>query len=222
MKYYPIFLRVAQRPCVVIGGGRVAQQKVASLLKAKARITVISPDVTPMLATLARTHRMTHRARAYLTGDLDGFFLAYAATGDQRLHMQIAADAKRGSVLLNVVDQPDLCDFIVPSVMQRGELIIATSTSGASPAMARRIRQELEATYGTEYSIALELLGRLRERFASVSLSAAERQRIFGALLDSPLLEYLRAGRTGDVDRLLATAVGGGVSLASLGLEAAS
>jgi precorrin-2 dehydrogenase/sirohydrochlorin ferrochelatase len=219
MKYYPIFLRVAGRPCLVIGGGRVAEQKVQSLRQSGAQVTVISPDLTAPLAALAATRQILHQQRRYTEGDLRGFWMAYDATGDEALHAHIAREAQEAGVLLNVVDRPQLCDFIVPSVMQRGDLVIATSTSGRSPALARRIRQDIEAAIGTEYDVALRLLGRIRERLAAQPVSAADRRRIFAALVASPLLDYLRARQATEVDRLLARTVGGGVSLASLGME---
>lgn len=219
MNYYPIFLRVAGRPCLVIGGGSVAEQKVESLLKAVARVTVISPQLTPGLRALAARDQIIHQERAYRAGDLTGFFLAYAATDDATLHAQIAAEADAAGVLLNVVDRPHLCHFIVPSVMQRGDLTIATSTGGASPAMAKRIRRNLEDIFGPEYALALTLLRRVRQRLATRACTGSERQCIFNALIDSPLLEYLRHGQGGAVDALLASAVGDDVSLASLGIE---
>ncbi len=219
MKFYPICLRVAGRACLVIGGGAVAAQKVESLLNADAAVTVISPELTPALATLTTTQRVTHHRRRYQCGDLQGFFLVYAATSDAQAQMEIAREAEAAGVLLNVVDTPQLCSFIVPSIMQRGDLQIATSTSGTSPALARRIRRDLEQSFGPEYDVALRLLGRLRETFKERALPAAERQRIFGTLVDSPLIDYLRAGQHADIDRLLATTVGDGVSLATLGVE---
>jgi len=219
MNYYPIFLRVAERPCLVIGGGRVAEQKVESLLRAGAKVTVISPQLTRRLSTLAAAHDIVHEPRAYVSGDLVGFFLVCAAAGDETAQARIAAEADSAGVLLNVADRPQLCDFIMPSIVQRGELMIATSTGGASPAMARHIRQELEEIFGPEYALALTLLRRLRESLTSTTHTGAERQRIFNTLVDSPLLEFLRAGQRRDIDALLASTVGRGVSLASLGIE---
>jgi len=219
MKYYPIFLRVAGRPCLVVGGGTVAEHKVDALLRAGARVTVISPELTSKLASRAADGSITYHRRRYVAGDLHGAALAYAATDDAALHRQMADDAAAAGVLLNVVDHPGLCDFIAPAVMQRGDLLIATSTSGASPAMAKRIRRNLEQTFGPEYADALQILACLRRRLAERALSFAERQRILGALVDSSLVEYLRDGRTDEVDRLLAATVGDGVSLASLGME---
>lgn len=219
MKYYPIVLRVAGRRCLVIGGGNVAQQKAQSLLRAGAQVTVISPRVTPTLAALAAAQRIVHQPRPYARGDVGGFFLAYAATDDQQLHEVIAREAQADGVLLNVVDCPRLCDFIVPSVLERGDLLIAASTSGTSPALAKRVRHELEGRFGTEYDLALQLLGRLRRQLANHSVTPSERRRIFAALVDSPLIEYLRERQAADVDRLLAATVGSEVSLAMLGME---
>lgn len=219
MNYYPVFLRVAGRPCLVIGGGSVAEQKADSLLKAGARVTVISPQLTPRLRVLAAANEIAHHKRGYAAGDVAGFFLVHAATDDDTLHAQIAAEADAAGVLLNVVDQPPLCHFIMPAIMQRGELMIATSTGGASPAMARRIRRELEAIFGPEYALALRLLRGVRERLLASACSGTERQRIFNALVDSPLLDYLRRGQDHAVDALLSSTVGGDVCLASLGIE---
>ncbi len=219
MNYYPIFLRVAGRPCLVVGGGRVAEQKVESLLTAGARVTVISPRLAPRLQALATAGHMTHVPRTYTEGDLTGFLLVCAATDDSPLQARIAAEAETAGVLINVVDCPQLCDFITPSVMERGDLMIATSTNGASPAMAKRIRRELEQTFGPEYELALRLLRRVRESLLASTCTSTKRQQIFNTLVDSPLLEYLRDGRHRDIDALLGSAMGAGVSLASLGIE---
>lgn len=219
MNYYPIFLRVAGRPCLVIGGGHVAEEKVQSLLTAGARVTVISPQLTQGLTALATTDQITHQDRSYGSGDVAGFFLAYAATDDEELHIKIAAEAAAAGVLLNVVDRPQLCGFIMPSVMERGDLVIATSTGGASPAMAKRIRRQLEEIFGPEYALALTLLRRVRESLAASPHNGAERQRIFNTLVDSPLLDYIRHGQRHDINALLAATVGNDISLAALGIE---
>jgi precorrin-2 dehydrogenase/sirohydrochlorin ferrochelatase len=219
MKYYPIFLRVAQRPCLVVGGGAVATQKVATLLRAEAVVTVLSPELTAALRTLAARGRIRHQARPYEAGDVRGFVLVYAATGDEAVNRQVAAEATAAGALVNIVDRPELCSFIAPAVLERGDLIIATSTSGAAPAMARRIRQDLEAIFGEEYALALQVLGRVRQRLSQSTHTAAERRRIVTALAASPLVELLRAHKPAEVDRLLASTVGEDTSLASLGLD---
>lgn len=219
MKYYPVCLRVAGRSCVVIGGGNVAEQRVESLLSAGARVTLVAPALTPQLSSRTTSGQVAHRARTYTRGDLVGFFLACAATDDPQVQENVTAEARDAGVLLNVVDRPELCDFIMPAVTQRGDLIVATSTSGTSPALARRIRRQLDRTFGPEYAVALRLLGRVRAHLRSARYNPAERRRILTTLAESPLLDHLRAGRRDRVDALLAATVGGGVSLASLGME---
>ena len=219
MKYYPICLRVADRPCLVIGGGPIAEQKARSLLDAAARVTVVSPDLTAGLAEWVRTGRIVHIPRGYRPGDLVGATLVYAATDDEDLHAQVARDAHEAGVPVNVVDRPRLCDFIVPSILVRGDLLVAVSTSGASPALAKRIRRDLEAFFGPEYAVALTLLRRLRVQLGKRGVPSAERQRIFTTLAASPLVEHLQHGRRHAVDRLLTDAVGWDVSLATLGVD---
>lgn len=219
MKYYPVFLRVAGRGCVVIGGGKVAEQKVESLLKAGARVTVISPELSPRLTALAATQAIECRQRPYVTGDLSACFLAYAASDDEHVQLRVAEEARAAGVLLNAVDRPQLCDFIAPAVVERGNLAVAISTGGTSPALAKRIRQDLEEVFGSEYELTLDLLGRLRQCLAVRSRSRAQRRRIFSMLVNSPLIDYLRQRQTDEIDRLLAEIVGGGISLASLGME---
>ncbi len=218
MKFYPVFMRVAGRPCLVVGGGEVAARKVDDLLRAHAAVTVVSPTVVSAIADHARQGRIRHHARGYQPTDLAGAFLAYAATDDEALHARIAGEARAAGVLLNVVDRPHLCDFITPSIMERGDLIIATSTSGASPALARRIRVQLERLFGPEYAVALQVLAALRAHLVRAALSPAERTRILNGLVDSPLIDHLRAGEPAAVDRLLA-AVATDMSLATLGVE---
>jgi precorrin-2 dehydrogenase/sirohydrochlorin ferrochelatase len=219
MKYYPMFLRVAGQRCLVVGGGRVAEQKVTALVEAAAHVTVISPATTPKIAALAAMQAIAHHPRQYVSGDVCGFFLAFAATDDEQVQQQLSQDAQAAGVLLNVADRPELCDFIVPAVMEQGDLVIATSTGGASPALAKRIRLDLQESFGPEYAEALQLLRRLRQRLADRVASPAERQRILTALVNSPLLEYLRRRQTQAIDQLLAETVGDGVSLATLGMN---
>jgi precorrin-2 dehydrogenase/sirohydrochlorin ferrochelatase len=150
MRYYPVFLGVADRSCVVVGGGEVAARKVGSLLDARARVTVISPHLTDELATQVAAGIIAHTARGYRPGDLHGYFLAYAATSDEQVHEQIARDAEAEGILLNVVDRPHLCTFIVPAVLRRGDLQVAVSTGGGSPALAGRVRDAIDASLGDE------------------------------------------------------------------------
>lgn len=219
MHYYPIFLDLRVHSCLVIGGGTVAERKVESLLRARGQVAVISPTCTAQLRSWAKTGAITLYERPYRPGDLQGFSLVFAATNDEALHARIAVEAKEAGVLLNVVDRPALCSFIVPAVVSRGDLTLAISTGGASPALAKKIRQTLEENFGSEYAVALQLLARVRERVVQNGLSANERQRLFTALADSPLLDYLRERQVDKINALLQGIVGAGCTLAELGLS---
>ena len=217
MTYYPVFLRLGGERCVVIGGGAVAERKVESLLAAGARVTVVAPSLTPGLAEWAARGEIIHHPRAYLDGDLTGARLAYAATDDESLHAELARAAAAVGVPLNVVDRPQWCTFTVPAVLRRGDLTVAVSTGGGSPALAGRARDAIGRALGPEWTRALEVLARLREHLQTQDLPGAERQRILKDLIASDLLERLRQPDAAAVDRLLAEYAGTGVSLASLG-----
>lgn len=219
MQYYPIFLDLNTHPCLVIGGGLVAERKVESLLQARAQVTVISPTLTPRLQSWAADHAITVHERLYRPGDLSGFALVFAATHDEELHRRVAAEARAAGVLLNVVDRPALCSFIVPAVISQGDLTLAISTGGASPALAKKIRLTLEQSFGPEYDVALRLLARVREWVAQSGLTIEERQRLFTALVDSPLLDYLRERQIDKLNALLHRTVGDTCTIEGLGLS---
>jgi precorrin-2 dehydrogenase/sirohydrochlorin ferrochelatase len=216
VQYYPAYLELRGRPCIVIGGGGIAERKVTTLLEAGARVTVVSPTLTAPLVALADTHEIVHHPRVYRRGDLAGCWLAYAATGDVTVDAEIAAEAADARVFLNVVDRPQLCGFIVPAIVTRGPIVIAVSTGGASPALAKRLAAELTATVGAEWGLAAVVLGALRARLCGVDL--ASRARTFAALADTPLLAALREGDAARVDALLTEHVGSPTTLADLGV----
>ncbi len=216
MQYYPAYLELRGHPCVVIGGGRIAERKVTSLLDAGARVTVVSPIVTAGLVALADTHEIMHHPRVYRRGDLTGAWLAYAATNDDAVHAEIAAEAAEARVFLNVVDRPALCSFIVPAIVIRDPVAIAVSTGGASPALAKRLARELDATVGPEWGLAARILGTVRARLGG---DVARRARSFTALADGPLLDALRARDVAAVDALLGEHVGPATTLADLGIS---
>ena len=208
MRYYPIFLDLRGRRCLVVGGGEVGQRKVEGLVEAGAKVTVISPDLTPSLCSLAKRKKIVHLSRRYRKGDLKGHFLAYAATSDASTQRLMASEARRGDLLINVVDRPALCRFIAPAIVRRGDLIIAISTSGASPALAKKLRQELEQIFGPEYAAALKFLRSLRKKLMTGSFSPSERQGISTDLVHSSLVSYLREGKKGKLTRLLKRILG--------------
>ena len=161
--YYPVFLDLKGRHCVVIGGGEVAERKVQSLLECHARVTVVSPEVTPAIQSGASRGGLQWLARKYLGGDLKGVFLAIAATDQGEVNKAIADEAARERVILNVVDNAALCTFIAPSVVRQGEVTVAISTGGASPALARKMRGSLEHSQALEYAHLVGILSSARK-----------------------------------------------------------
>jgi siroheme synthase-like protein len=221
MGYIPIFLDVTGRDCVVVGGGEVAARKVESLLEAGAQVTVVSPRLSPPMASFAANGSVIHIARDYRPGDISGCVLAYAATDDPKLHRELAAEARALGIPVNVVDVPELCTFIAPAVMQRGALQIAISTGGASPAFAARLRRELEDRFGAEYARTLEVLRAARRRLHADEIDQAERMRRLKDLANSALPDAIAAGDVAAIERILATHLGDGVDLAALNLARA-
>ncbi|MBB6214591.1 precorrin-2 dehydrogenase/sirohydrochlorin ferrochelatase [Anaerosolibacter carboniphilus] len=198
-KYYPIMLDIEDKRCVVIGGGKVAQRKVESLLYCGGAVTVITPKVTEELNNLAQNGKIQIILREYTSGDLKGFDLAYVATDNQRVNNLCREEAKQEKVLLNVVDQPDMCDFIVPASVQRGDLTIAVSTNGKSPMLSRKIREDLEAVYGEEYTVFLEVMGELRQLVLTEWENIHHRREFFQKIVYSDVLDRYRNGEIQDL-----------------------
>jgi len=168
MAYYPIFVELENIPCIVVGGGHEAQRKVEGLLGAGAKVTVVSPDLTPALKKMLADGEIEHIEREYQEGDIDPFHIVMVATDDGAVNNEISAEGRRKRIWVNAADDIPNCDFILPAVIRRGSITLAASTGGASPALARRLREELEA-YLTEEMPALadllkEVRGDLRSR----------------------------------------------------------
>ncbi len=192
--HYPVFLDLAGKPCLVVGGGEVAAGKVSGLLDAGARVVVVSPGIAGTLARLVATGAVAHRARELREEDLDGMALVIAATDRPEVNSAACLAARRRRILVNVVDTPSECDFYTPAVVRRGALQIAVSTEGKSPVLARRIREELEARFGPEYARYLEILGRARTESKRRGDSLPARTSALLALAESGLLSAVRAG----------------------------
>ena len=175
--YYAAFLALEERRCLVVGGGVVAERKVEGLLAAGARVLVVSPTLTPALTALAARGAVRYRARRFEPCDVRGCTLVVAATGAVAVDDAVAAAARRRRSLVNVVDRPAACDFILPSVLRRGDLQIAVSTGGRSPALAREIRRRLEAEIGEDYAALVTRVGRARARLRGRRRSAAARMQ---------------------------------------------
>jgi len=192
MSYLPVFFDVSGCDCVVIGGGKIAERKARSLVEAGASVTVISPEITTWLAAMVRAQTIRHLQRTYRRGDLIGAFLAFEATGDSAAAQAAATEARERRVPINVADVPELSAFIVPAVVRRGELQIAISTGGASPTLARQIREELEARFGPEYESIVDFLATARRWLRSHQNDDGTRGLQLAALVDSDLFECFR------------------------------
>ena len=202
--YYPLMLQAEDKPCVIIGGGSVAERKAEALLEAGARVTVISPACTPRLGGWAKDGTIKHIPSTYQPGmqELANALLVFAATNRSEVNAAIRMEAEAMGKLVNVADDSEGSGFIVPATVRRGRLLIAVSTAGASPAAARKVKQQLEETFGDEYEAYLDLLQELRVFVQSIVEDTAVRQQWFRHMLEWELLLLIRSGRLEPPDRL--------------------
>ncbi|MGD9975031.1 MAG: bifunctional precorrin-2 dehydrogenase/sirohydrochlorin ferrochelatase [Desulfatirhabdiaceae bacterium] len=210
MKYYPINLKIENMPCTVVGGGDVGTRKVSMLLECGAVVTVISPKCTDVLHSLSNAGKITLIQRNYAGYDVENAFLVIGATDNQALNRQIYADCHQYKTLCNIADCPELCDFILPSIIRRGDLIVAISTSGKSPAFAKHLRRELEDRFGPEYGIFLTLMGAIRTRLLSKAHQPEAHKGLFETLISQGLLDMIRKNDRLAINRLLAEILGDG------------
>jgi precorrin-2 dehydrogenase/sirohydrochlorin ferrochelatase len=175
-RLFPLFLKLKGRKCLVVGAGTIGQSKIASLLDAGAGVQVVAPSATAKIQAWARKGQIRWRKREFHDADLANCFLVVAATSSSKLHKKIFRLAKRRGVLCNVVDVPKLCDFYYPAVVRRGSLQVAVSTGGESPALAQRLRKELEAQFGPEYGDWVAELGKVRQRILNGSTQATDQK----------------------------------------------
>ena len=222
MGFIPIFLQVEDKSCLVVGGGEVAARKAQALAAAGASVTLISPQVTATLTEEAGSGRIALLRRAYRDGDMAGHLLVYAATNDPELNRRLFEEARRLNILINVADSPDHCSFIAPSVIRRGRLQVAISTAGASPALARNIRERMEIWLGDELEVLLEIMAGARDWLKRHEPDAAIRARKLNGLAASDLGDALRAGDWGVAEKIIAEFLGQEVTLAELGIGSRS
>lgn len=195
MRHFPVFLDLNRRHCLVVGGGEVAARKAQQLLRSNADILIVAPRAGDAIKTLMQQGRVKHEAREFLPEDVSGCTLVIAATADKQVNGEVAAAAKAENVPVNVVDNPALCSFIMPSVVDRDPVQIAVSTGGASPVLARLLRAKLEtlvpATYGRLATVVREFRGRVKQRFPDFR----QRRRFWENILQGPVVEMLFSGR---------------------------
>ncbi|MCU0614038.1 MAG: bifunctional precorrin-2 dehydrogenase/sirohydrochlorin ferrochelatase [Desulfobacterales bacterium] len=193
MRYYPVNLDINKKNCLVVGGGPVGTRKVKMLLDCGAKVTLVSPFATEKLAKMADNRKIIWHKRSYEASDLEGTFLVIGATDDEALNVQISLDAEKLNKLCNIADRPEVCNFILPAIVQKDDLIIAISTSGQSPAFAKNLRKELEKQFGDEYAVFLKIMGAIRKKLLSEKHEPEAHKPIFEKLIHSNLLEYIRS-----------------------------
>ena len=206
--FYIACLRLSGRRCVVVGGGDVGLEKVEGLLACDGRVVLVAPAAVPELQELAAEGSIQWERREYVAGDLEGTFVVIAATNDTDANIRVYEDAERRAMLVNVVDVPPLCNFILPAIVRTGPLAIAISTAGASPALAKRIKSEISATYGEPYARLAVLLNDARG-WAKATLPTYQDRKAFfeGIVNGSPdPIELLRAGDADGVRALIEAA----------------
>ncbi len=191
---FPIFINLRGKKCLIIGGGEVAERKIEDLLQYEAAITIVSPQVTDKIRTWVESGIITYLSREFEEDDINGIFMVFAATNNSLVNQEIAALCRKKDVLLNAVDDPLNCDFFIPSILRHNSLVIAVSTEGKSPLYARKIRQDLEKIISEEYGEFVDILGQQREYIKNMVPDIRDRKRIFQAIVDSDILELLKAG----------------------------
>ncbi|MCU7827949.1 MAG: siroheme synthase CysG [Candidatus Thiodiazotropha sp. (ex Myrtea sp. 'scaly one' KF741663)] len=207
MDFFPIFLDVKNKPCLVVGGGSVAERKTASLLKSGADVALVAPELTHNLTTWRDMGQLTHQVREFSAQDLDGCHLVIAATDQPAVNRLISELANQQRIPVNVVDQPELCSFILPSVIDRSPVVAAVSTGGASPVLARLIRTRLESMIPAGYGRLAELCNRFRQRVKETFAKPADRRLFWERTLESGVAERIFSGHDAEANELMEKAL---------------
>lgn len=210
MRYYPVNLDIRNRKCLVVGGGDVGTRKVMTLIECGAVITVVSINASEKLLKLAESGLIELKRRPYTGADLGGMFLVICSTDDEELNRQVSRDAGKFNMLCNIADRPEACNFILPALVKRGDLVIAVSTSGKSPAFAKKIRKDLEKQYGAEYADFLKLMGAIRKKLLSDSHEPEEHKPLFEKLINKDFVQLIRNNDTDKIDSVLFEVLGEG------------
>jgi siroheme synthase-like protein len=206
MSYYPLFLELTGRRCIVIGGGPVAVRKVEGLLRAGAQVTVVSPELSKELRLLLIQHSIEHVARKYQDGDLESFDLAFVASDDGAVNAAVFNEARSRRIWVNCADDPGHCDFILPAVIRRGELAVAISSGGVSPAATRAIREELESYLTEEFAQLVQTASEVRTDLRQRSIQASAES--WNVALKGEFRLLLRQGKAAEAKQFLLTQLG--------------
>jgi len=215
-RYYPILVDLRGKRVLVVGGGKVAYRKIETLLEHGASVEVVAKDLDRPVAGLVDKGLIGYGGREFSEASLNGVFLVIAATSDEELNRRVAQKAQEKGLLVNAVDQPSDCNFIVPSILRRGDLVVSVSTSGKSPAFAKKIRRDMEERFGDEFEAFLDVMGSLRERVLSLGLSQEENKEMFEKLIESRLLFCIGKKEWGEAARIVADILGRPVSAEEL------
>jgi len=192
--YYPIYLELRDQPCIVVGGGKLAEEKVVGLLAVYAKVTLISEKITSHLKQLVEENQVTYIPRPYQHGDLTDAFMVICATDNAEINQQVWDEASAAHKLVNVVDDIPHCNFIAPAIIRNGDLTVAISTSGRAPALAVRLKERWQKELGHEYGDFLELARHLREPLAQHIPDFATRKKLWYEIVDSGILDVLAQG----------------------------
>jgi len=206
--YYPVYIEMRDQHCIVIGGGKIAEGKVDGLLAAAAHVTVISPELTQHLRDLVNQDKVRYLARTYQPGDLKDALMVICATDRADINHRVWQEATANRQLVNVVDDTPRCNFIAPSILRKGDLTIAISTSGKAPALAVRLKERLQRELGSEYERFLELAGELREPLARHIPDFETRKALWYELVDSDILNVLARGDETSAREIISRVVG--------------
>ena len=201
---YPLNLLLKNRAIAVIGGGKVAERKVLGLLDTGAKITVIAPKATQKIKSLVAKKRVVLKLRNFITNDLKGKLLIFAATNSDEVNKQVSHLAREKGILVNCVDSPKECDFFVPSFFRRGSFLLAISTGGKVPALSKKIRKDIELSYGTLFTEYVKLLTKVREKiYKRTSLSFQQKKDLIEKLIESNILSLLKNGKNKEALRFV-------------------
>ena len=216
MRYYPVNLDIKNRHCLVVGGGRVGLRKVKTLITCGALVTVVGSEIGDELQLLSNSTGITIKQRPYRSTDLGNMFLVIGATDNEDVNRRISEDAEKVNMLCNIADRPKVCNFILPAIIQRGDLVMTVSTSGKSPAFAKKLKKNLEIEFGEEYAEFLCLMGAVRKKLLSAEHAPEAHKHLFEQLIDGNLIDHIRNEDIQAIDALLCSVLGPGYTFEEL------
>ena len=194
--FYPIHVSIEGKKCLVVGGGKTAERKVSTLVRYGGKVVLVSPDATSSIRDHSNKKRIVWHRRSFKVSDLKGAFLVFSATGSEWLNSEIGREAKKRSIMVNLADNPEACDFISPSLVERGHLTVSISTDGLAPLLSKKIRKDLETYFGKEYRRYTELVAKVRQAVITENtLTAQEKKKKLQHLLSLPIISQLAQGK---------------------------